>query len=221
MRVGSLLEQGGWGTYVALLVASGFALVFSMPWAATVKELIWFPWKPTPLVFFAAFAFMTAIVGLNRGAAQAPRGPMQWRQLSRMGGQVLFAFLLCTPYLIYVRALMPGRGPRIPVLVAHAFLVSLVLGATAYVRQAKRWQTGERSSGLHYVFLGLLFGVPLLGLFAEPPLRFVTLLSPAGAIAHILGSNAQPWTAVAFAVPAAVGLVVFAIIGLRMRVWKR
>ena len=217
----SLMEQGGWGTHLAMIVVSGIALTFSMPWAATIGELIDFPWRPTPLVFLGVMSFMAAVVGLNRGAARAPRGPMQWRQVGALLWHVLFAHALVVPCVIYVRALMPGIGLRIPIVVGYSLLVSFAMALAAYLHQARRWESGRQSSGTHYILATVLFAIPLFALLLRGLWRRLALLSPVGAIAHFLETNSQPWSWIALGIPATACVLLLILTLIRMRRWAK
>jgi len=216
-----ITEQGGWGVYVSLLLLCGVALVFSMPWATRVRELIASPWQPSPLVFFSVYALLAAIVGLNRGAALAPRGVLQWRPLLKVAAQIGFAHFLLMPYLVYVRVLLPGLEMRIPILAAYTLLVSAVLGLAAHCLESWRSARGETSSGLRYGVLFGLFCLPLLAAFGGERFGSMVPLSPFGVVYRLLTESAGADLPIAFGFPAAVGLALLVYIGFRARRWRR
>jgi len=217
-----LTEQGGWLLYLGMFALSGLALTLSMPWAATVRELITFPWKPSPLVFFAVLTLMAVMVGLNRGSTIAPRGPLQWRQVRRLLGHILFAHMLTVPYLIFARSLLPGHVVKIPILTGYSILVSLAFGLAAYLRQAKRWALGSEATGLNYVLAILVFALPLIAWLATGShWQHIALLSPVGTISHFLGENTLPWSLIGIAIPLAAILFLMALLAIRMRRWAR
>jgi len=216
-----ITEQGGWGVYVSLLLLCGLALVFSMPWATRVRELMASPWQPSPLVFFSVYALLAALVGLNRGAALAPRGIHQWRSVLRAQAQIAFAHVLLLPYFVYVRVLLPGLESRIPILVGHALLTSGVLGLVAYSLEVRRSARGKSSSGLRYGLGVLLFALPLLAAFAHGPANAAVAVSPLGAVHLLLAEHDWPTVPIAFGVPAGVGIVLLSHIALHAGRWRR
>jgi hypothetical protein len=217
----SMLEQGGFVAYVALLGVAGAVLALSMPWATQVEEFRWFPWRPLPILFFSVYAFMASSVALNRGAALAPAGAMRWRQLVSALTQTLVGHAICVPYFLYARVLMPGREMTIPMVVAYAVLVSFAAATYSYARHAVRWSQGVASQGTHYILLAVVFGLPLLATLTEGPLSRIALLSPVGAVQLMLSGGERAWLSVAFAIPAATGLFLLLWIVLRMRRWSR
>jgi hypothetical protein len=216
-----ITEQGGWGVYVSLLLFCGIALVFSMPWATRVHELVASPWQPSPLVFFSVYVFLSGVVGLNRGAALAPRGIRQWRSLLRAEGQILFAHFLLVPHLVYVRVLLPGRGMRIPIVAAYALLLSAVFGLFAYSLEVWRSSHGKSSSGLRYAIGLALYSLPLLALFATGNVSRIAGVSPLVAVQRLLGDAGLGVAPIAFGVPAVIGLLLAVHFSLAMRRWKR
>ncbi len=216
-----IIEQGGWGVYVSLLLLCGVALVFSMPWATRVRELIASPWQPSPLVFFSVYALLAGIVGLNRGAALAPRGVLQWRPLFKAVAQIGFAHFLVVPYLVYVRVLLPGLEARIPILAGYTLLVSVVLGLGAYCLESWKSARGGSSSGLRYGIGFGLFFLPLLAAFGGEGFQSITALSPFGAVHRLLTESTGADLPIAFGVPAAVGLALLVFTAYRVRQWRR
>jgi len=196
-------------------------LVFSMPWATRVHELIASPWQPSPLVFFSVYVLFAGIVGLNRGGALAPRGVRQWRPLLRAEGQIVLAHFLLAPHLVYVRVLLPGRGARIPIVAAYALFVSSVLGLLAYSLEARRSAHGKSSSGFRYGIGVALYGLPLIALIASGPAALIGVLSPFVGVHRLLASSDLGVVPIAFGFPAAVGALLVLDFALRARKWRR
>ena len=214
-----ITEHGGWGVYVSLLLLCGVALVFSMPWATRVRELIASPWQPSPLVFFSVYVLVAGLVGLNRGAALAPRGLHQWRLLAKSQVQIGFAHFLLMPYFVYVRVLLPGLESRIPIVVAYAALIGGVLGLAGYTLETRRSAHGKSSSGLRYGLGAALYTLPLAALLTEGSLRAVVAVSPFGAVQQLLAAHGGAVSPIAFAVPAGVGLALLVHFAFRARRW--
>ena len=215
------MSRGGWVVNMVMLILSGLTLTFSMPWAATVEELITFPWNPSPAVFFSVLTLMMALIGVNRGTVLAPRGPMHWRHLVPLFGHLVFSHVLVVPYLVLVRSLMPGHGLRIPILAGFSILVSLAVGIASYVRQARRWNRGQESSGVVYVAVVMVFALPLIAWAGRGLWHQISILSPIGAISQMLSGSERLWTAIGFAIPAAVCLCLCLTMALGRRRWSR
>jgi len=198
-----ITERGGWGVYFSLVLFCGLALVFSMPWATYVKELLASPWQPSPIVFFAAYALLAAVVGLNRGAALAsPTGPAR-RLLGKAIVQVLFGQVLILPYLAYVRVLLPGREWTIPILFVYVTALSIGFGISGYGIEIRRAGRGIDSFAARYGLAAAAFGLPLFGMLGGGRFDALVLvgLSPFGAVHGILRGPEWPVLLVAFSLP--------------------
>jgi hypothetical protein len=204
----TLTEMGGWGVYVCLLLFCGVALIFSMPWATYVRELQSAPWRPSAVVFFFTYAMMMSIVGLNRGAALAEHGRVQWRRIAKVAQHIVLAQILVSPYLVHVRVLLPGKEATIALLALYVTVLGLFHGLAAHQLEASSAERGRESFVLRYGLTALFFGLPMLGLLAGKRLEWIPLLSPFGAVAGLLHQVSWARYLVPFLPPVVLGAAV-------------
>ena len=204
-------SRGDFEAYTWLVLLTGLALVFSMPSATYVRELLSSPFRrPSPIVFFVTYVFAFAMFGLNRGAAAVPVWLWGRRGLQTGVMQVLMGHLLLVPYLIYVRIiLLPKDHPRIILVALYAVVVGLFCAVVGY--RTELWGTarGVQTTAQRYALGILYFGVPLLGLAAAPPLVLAAIVSPYGGLIRLLaGAGAAEMFAI-YLIPAVAGLLVW------------
>jgi len=218
MAKGELITgKGGWGVYFSLLSFCGLALIFSMPWATYVKELLSFPWKPSPIVFFATYTLLVTIVGLNRGAARAPASNKGKGRIRTAIGEILFAHLLLFPYLAYVRVLLPGRESAIPLILGYLVGLSVSFGLFAYALESHRERGRLDPFTVRYGAAVLAFGLPLFARLGGGWFIDLTYLSPFAAVRSLLTAPLRPQIAIAFSLPLLLGGVSFAMMRRRER----
>ncbi len=205
--------QGSYTAYAWLLALVGVALVFSMPSATYVRELLASPLRrSSPTVFFAAYLVVFAMFGLNRGAAGVPLRIGAHQGVRTALFQVLFGQFLLSPYLIYVRIiLLPSDQPAIALIAVYGLVVGLLCTFVGYTLEV--WGTGR---GIHtavhrYTFGLVYFAAPLLALLLEEPIATAVVLSPYGFLSRVLDSPSPSELALAFTVPATAALLVWVV----------
>jgi len=200
-----ITERGGWGVYFSLLLFCGLSLIFSMPWATYVKELLASPWQPSPIVFFATYTLLATIVGLNRGAALAPVGRPSRRLLVKAILQILFAQFLVFPYLAYIRVLLPEREGAIPLVIAYVAALSVAFGVCGYALEMR--QAGRRvdSFTARYGLATALFALPLFARLGGESFVGLIYLSPFAAVHALLGGAPRSIILIAFSLPVGLG----------------
>jgi hypothetical protein len=156
--------------------------------------------------FFYAYVLFMGLLGLGLGATSAERGERGARMLFWLALRVLLGQLLCLPYLVFSRALFPGREGAFVLIFLFATLVSLFCGVLSWlVEQPLRWRS---SAGFvaKYAFFLCYNAIPLAG---------IPLFSPLGAVRFLLEGVTPLQALLAFAVPAAL-LAVLSLLAVRL-----
>ena len=195
----SVLSSRASQGYYFLLVACGIGLLLSIPPATRVAQLMEPSWEPPPQTFFAVYATVTALLGLTRGAAAAAWGQVRWNTILSLSAHALFGQFLVLPFLIFSRALLPGRDAALLLLVAYSTLVAVMFSLIAL--RLELWGGARRTRPfiLQYAVLGLFLGVPwVLTSVARAP-QIVAVFSPIAAALRILQPASAAEIAVAFA----------------------
>jgi len=208
--------QGSFRAYMWLLVVTGVALVFSMPSATFVRELLASPLRrPTPIVFFATYVFAFAMFGLNRGAAGVPHRIAGLREVRTAVLQVLFGQLILSPYLVYVRIiLLPSRQPAIALIALYALLVGLFCAIVGYAVELWGTARGFHTTVHRYALGTLVLGAPLLFLVPNSPAAGAAILSPLGAFPRLLDGVGWVESMAIFLIPAVASLLVLLATGI-------
>ena len=184
--------------YYFLLVSCGIGLLFSIPPATQVAQLMTPHWDPPPQTFFAVYVTVTALLGLARGAAAASWGRVRWNTIVSLAVHAMFGQFLVLPFLIFSRTLLPGRDTALLLLVAYSMLVTLMFSLIAL--RLELWGTARRTRPfiLQYTVFGLFLVVPwILTSLRTPPI--VAVFSPIGAALRILQPAPATENVVAFA----------------------
>jgi len=198
-RSDSVLSSGAVQGYFLLLLACGAGLLLSIPAGARVAQLMELRWSPSPLVFHLTYVTLVALFGTFRGIAAARWDRLKWKTLLKLAWHVLFAQVILLPYMLFSRALLPGRELVAPLLVLYTTLLAFMLALIAL--RLALWGAARRSHTflLQYALVALLFLVPwALGLLPGVP-STIALLSPIGATIEIAGSAPAIELLIAFA----------------------
>jgi hypothetical protein len=187
----ALLSDHGAAVYAILIAGSAAVLMFSMPWASRLSELIAHPWHPFPLPFFLTYTLLSAVVALNRGASAVPSAAvLRPSSLLLVLVRIGFGQLLVLPLLTYSRVLFPTDPSGVLASVGHVLLASCVLGYAGTLFELYATQHGRSSAGLRYGFLLLYAGAPLLfSLNTGSTLNAISLLSPLGSVRRLLSAQ--------------------------------
>jgi len=201
-----LIDRESWRPFFNLVFLCGVALVLSIPGARVVRDLASASFLSRLPTFFCAYAVFMGLLGLALGTASAERGERGARMLLWLTLRVLLGQLLCLPYLVFSRALFPGREGAVVLIFVLTALVSLLCAMLSrLVEQPLRWGS---STGFvaKYVFFLCYYAIPLAGM---------PLLSPLGAVRSLLDGVAPLHALLAFAVPTAL-LAVLALLAPRL-----
>ena len=195
----SVLSSRAIQGYYFLLVACGIGLLFSIPPATRVAQLMEPHWEPPAQTFFAVHVTITALLGLARGAAAASWGRVRWNTLLSLSAHALFGQFLVLPFLIFSRALLPGRDAALLLLVAYSTLAALMFSLIAL--RLESWGSVRRARPgiLQYTVFGLVLVVPWVLAALAPTLPIIAVFSPIGAALSIVQPASAAETAVAFA----------------------
>ena len=201
-----LIDFDSWRPFLGLVLFCGGALVFSIPGGRVVRDLAPASYALRLPTFFYAYALTMGLLGLALGTTSAERGERGARMLLWLTLRVLLGQLLCLPYLVFSRALFPGREGAVVLIFVLTTLVSLLCAMLSrLVEQPLRWGS---STGFvaKYVFFLCYYAIPLAGM---------PLLSPLGAVRSLLDGVAPLRALLAFAVPTAL-LAVLAPLAVRL-----
>ena len=182
----SILSSRALQGYYLLLVACGVSILFSLPPATRVAQLMEPHWDPPPQTFFVVYATITALLGLARGSAAASWGRLRWHTILTLTAHTLFGQLLALPFLIFSRALLPGRDVALFLLVAYTSLAALMFSLIAL--RLELWGTARRHRPfvLQYTVFGLFLAVPWAASMIGRIPPIVAVLSPIGATLRIM-----------------------------------
>jgi tryptophan-rich sensory protein len=198
-RPDSILSSRAIQGHYFLLIACGIGLLFSIPPVARVAQLMEPHWEPPPQTFFVVYVAITALVGLARGSAAASWGRVRWNTVRSLAVLVLFGQFLVLPYLIFSRALLPGRDTALLLLVGYSTLASLMFSLLSL--RLGLWGSARRTRPfvLQYTVFGLFLVVPWVLRFATRIPPIASLLSPINAALRIVHPASAAENAAAFA----------------------
>ncbi|MBU0596293.1 hypothetical protein KJ567_06390 [Candidatus Bipolaricaulota bacterium] len=190
-------------TYSALLLFCGIAMLFAIPFAARVSQHTMFQSFYAPSVFFVVYTFLMSVVGIGRGSAVAAQ-ERGLRAALMIGLHVLLGQLLVLPYLIYVRAVLAASEPRIAVIALYSLLVAFFVGLVGHAVESRAIMRRRPALLLKTALVLSYYVAPFgLNLAVRDRAALVSLISPFGAVLHILNRGSALATTVAFAIPAA------------------
>jgi hypothetical protein len=193
-RSSALIDRDSWRPYFSLVLFCGIALVLSVPGARVVRDLGSAPFLFGFPTFFYAQALFMGSLGLGLGAASTERGERGGRMVVALGLRVLIGQLLCLPYLVFARSLLPGRGGTFALIALFTTLVALALAMLGRLLEQPRRLGPSLGFLAKYVLFVAYYAAPLLGFPS---------LSPLGAVRLLLEGAAPPEALLAFAVPVA------------------
>ena len=210
-----IVPADGTQAYSVLLLLCGVAMLFAIPFASRVWQHSAFRAFFVPSMFFFAYTFLMTVLGMARGSAIA-REEHRLRAALTIAGQVLLGQLLVLPYLIYVRAVLRASEPRIALVALYACLVAYLAGLLGHSMEARALRRQKpaffRKTAVLLVYYVLPFALDL-ALVARAGL--LSLVSPIGAVLHILERGPALSTAFAFVIPlVAVALCL-------LRIWRQ
>ena len=189
-----LLDRESWRPFFTLVFFTGVALVLSVPGARAVGDLARASFLVRTPTFFYALTLFMGLLGLGIGATSAERGERGERMVRCLLLRVLLGEFLVLPYLVFSRALFPGREGAFALVILYTTLVSLLCAIVSrLVEQPLRWRSSTGFLVKYVFFLG----------YNAVPLAGVPLLSPLGATRVLLEGATPVAAAAAFALPCA------------------
>jgi len=200
-----LIDFDSWRPFLGLVLFCGGALVFSIPGGRVVRDLAPASYALRLPTFFYAYALTMGLLGLALGTASAERGERGAPMLLWLTLRVLLGQLLCLPYLVFSRALFPGREGAVVLIFVLTTLVSLLCATFSRLTERPTPWRSSTGSAKYLLFL-CYYAIPLAGM---------PLLSPLGAVRSLLDGVAPLWALLAFAVPTAL-LAVLAPLAVRL-----
>jgi len=212
-RPDSVFSSSAAQGYFLLLVACGGGLLFSIPAGAHVSNLMEVHWNPSPVVFHLTYLTLLSLLGTFRGIAAARWDLQAWKSLPRLGAHILFGQLIVLPYMLFSRALLPGRPLVLLLLGAYAMLIAFMFSLIAF--RLDRWGRARHAHTfmLQYAIFGLALLLPwALGLIPQVP-GAISLFSPLCAGLRITQSASAEELAIAFAF--ALLMIAIQLVGIR------
>jgi len=194
----SVLSSRAIQGYYFLLFACGIGLLVSIPPATRVAQLMEPHWEPPPQTFFVVYVTITALLGLARGSAAASWGRVRWNTIRSLSVHVVFGQFLVLPFLIFSRALLPGRDTALLLLATYSTLSAVMFSVIGL--RLELWGSARRTRPfiLQYTLFGLFLLVPwVLSFLARIP-PIVAVFSPIGAALRIMQPASAAENAVAF-----------------------
>ena len=209
-------------SFALLVLVSGVALVFSMPSATFVHEILQSPLsRGTPLAFFVVYVLSFSFFGINRGSAAVPL--KQWRAqcLVQAVAHLFLGLLFTIPYLIYIRIiLLPLDRIVIVWIGAYSPIVSILFAMITQWLEVRGTRAGRDSAVARYAIAAAVIALPMAFHFAPPGVRLLSLLSPLSGMIRLYAGASPAELAVLFAIPFVGSLVALLLIRRESR-WSR
>jgi len=190
-------------SFALLILVPGVALVFSMPSATFVNEILQSPLsRGTPLAFFVVYVLSFSFFGINRGSAGVPL--RQWRAqcLVQAAAHLFLGLLFTMPYLIYIRIiLLPLDRIVIVWIGAYSLIVSIFFATIAQWLEARGTRAGRDSGVARYAIAAAIIALPMAFHFAPPGVRLFSLLSPLSGMIRLYAGASAAELSVLFTIP--------------------
>ena len=216
----TLFANHGASVYAVLVAASGVVLLFSMPWASRLSELIMQPWHPFPLPFFLTHIVVSAIMALSSGASAVPVDSETQRTpiISPVVARVAFGQFLALPLVAYSRVLFPNSATPLIAAAAYILLLSVLMALAGILLELHASRRAKSSVASRYGFLIAYMAIPIIGLAgASPVAQAIALVSPIQTVRRLLaGSLTTSEWIIAFLIPTVI-TITFALLILRKR----
>ena len=209
-----IVPTDGTQAYSMLLLLCGVAMLFAIPFASRVWQHSAFRSFFVPSMFFFAYAFLMTVLGMARGSAIA-RDEQRLPAALTIAGQVSLGQLLVLPYLIYVRAVLRASEPRIALVALYTCLVAYLAGLLGHSMETRALRRQRPALFRKIAVVLAYYVVPFaldLAIFGRAGL--LSLVSPIGAVLHILDRGAALTTAFAFMMPTV------ALVLCLLRIWR-
>jgi hypothetical protein len=141
-------------------------------------------------IFFIAYPVLAGLFGLGLGVASAERGERGASMLRCLALRAAFAQVLCLPFVVFTRALFPGREAAIALVFLYTALFSLLCAVLGRLIERPLLWRPSTSLLKYVVFAG----------YVVLPLSTVPLVSPLGAVRALIEGATWRQAATAFGV---------------------
>ena len=187
----NLLGQETFQSMFTFLLFCGVGLLISIPPTLRLADSGFSFSLPELPIYFYTHVFFLGILGLNLGTIAVGK-QYSSTSLILLGGQILFAQTLVSPYLLFVRGLYPTNVGGVCLFVLYTTLVGWLCAFFGY--WIERPRKGKTTRG--FILKYLVF---LIYYFA--PLAFWPIMSPLGKVALLLERKQAMMLLVLFAIP--------------------
>jgi|GEM_PF-5572876 len=192
-----IVNSKTWQPFFTFFLIAGLGLFLSIPMAAKVRGLGSLGYLSNAPVFFSFYLLASGIFGANIGGISAVREEGWKESLKLNAARIFLVGFFSLPFVLYERAMSPGDGARMSLVLLYAYLVAF-LWATVSGGLERSSRLG--SSGafiLKYALLIFYFVTPA-GLISPlagstillqakgPRLIFLVLSVPAGLLSFFL-----------------------------------
>ena len=208
-------------SFALLVLITGVGLVFSMPSATFVHEILQTPLsRGTPAAFLVVYVLSFVFFGVNRGAAGV--GLERWRpqSLAQPLANLLMGLLLTAPYLVYIRIiLLPVDRIVILWIGAYSLLVATTFAVLAQWLELRGTRLGRDTAVVRYAIAAGFVAVPMAFHFAPQGVRLLSLLSPLSSVIRLYADASATEISVLFVAPV-VGCLVLLLLIRRETRWS-
>lgn len=196
-----LIDHENWQPFFTFLLLCGVGLILSIPIAREIQDFskLNYIFSISTLFFYIYLVFL-GVLGLNLGATSAARGECGKRMFIHLIGRVFFAQFLSLPFLLFERALFPGKEGTFALILLYGTIISLLCtGTSRLIEGSKKW-----SSSLKFILKYSLFVV-----YFFAPFGILPSLSPLTSVAALLHGEKASKLLLIFGVPFILLMTVF------------
>lgn len=182
-----LVDHENWQPFFTFLFFCGVGLILSIPFARHVQDFSKFGylWSVSASFFFIYVLFL-GVLGLNLGATSAARGECGKRMFLYLSGRIFLAQFLSLPFLLFERALHPGKEIALVLIVLYGAIVALLFAGTSRLIEGSTRRGSSQRFILKYFIFALYFFVPLGALPILSPLTGVAALLHGAQVSQLL-----------------------------------
>ena len=187
----ALIDKESLQPFFSLLLFCGIALILSIPPARRIQHFDAFSLLSGIPAYFYAHALFIGIFGLNVGATSVARGERAF-VFPLLAGRILLAQFLLLPYVLFERALFPGKEAAVVLFLVYTTLVGVLCAVASRLIEEPWQRTSSRGFLLKYTLFTIYYVVSLVSL---------PILSPLGMVASLLHGEPASLLILAYAVP--------------------
>jgi hypothetical protein len=208
-------QSESFGALALFVLATGVALVFSMPSATYVREIFQTPLsRGTPVAFFVVYALACVFYSVSRGASAASSMGRTAAGLLAAAVHVAMAFVLTVPFFVYIRiVLLPLDRITILWSAGYCLVVSLSFALFGYWLELRSLRCGRESALDRYGLACAVIALPVAFRFAPGTVALLSLASPLTATLTLFRGPSTAEALVLFGLPAVASL--FAVLLIR------